>query len=80
MVGKEDKITPIGSAQQMHDIFSNSTLKIIPHAGHVSNLENPAAFNFQLAMFMELVTKKSFSLSDADALENKKIQHLKLTM
>jgi len=57
MVGKEDKITPIAAAQQMHENIRGSKLKIIQHAGHVSNLENPAAFNFQLVKFLELVSK-----------------------
>ena len=64
MVGKEDKITPIAAAQQMHEKIRDSTLKIIPHAGHVTNLENPTAFKFQLVKFLELVGKKSFCLSD----------------
>lgn len=66
MVGKEDKITPIAAAQQMHENIRDSTLKIIQHAGHVTNLENPTAFNFQLVKFLELVGKKSFCLSDTD--------------
>jgi len=66
MVGKEDKITPIAAAQQMREEIWNSTLKIIQHAGHLSNLENPTAFNFQLVKFLELVNKKSFCLSDTD--------------
>src|SRR5688572_4289160 len=64
MVGKEDKITPIAAARQMHEKILNSTLKIIQHAGHLSNLENPPEFNFQLLKFLEVVGKKSFCLSD----------------
>jgi len=66
MVGKEDKITPIAAAQQMHEKILNSKLEIIQHAGHLSNLEDPAAFNTHLLNFLELVGKKSFSLSDID--------------
>jgi len=64
MVGKEDKITPIAAAQQMHEKMFNSKLEIIQQAGHLSNLENPTAFNAHLMNFLELVGKKSFSLSD----------------
>jgi pimeloyl-ACP methyl ester carboxylesterase len=39
MVGKEDKITPIAAAQQMHEKILNSKLEIIQQAGHLSNLE-----------------------------------------
>jgi pimeloyl-ACP methyl ester carboxylesterase len=66
MVGKEDKITPIAAAEQMHDKILNSKLEIIQHAGHLSNLENPTAFNTHLVKFLELVDKKSFCLSDTD--------------
>ena len=61
MVGKEDKITPISAAQQMHREIRESTLKIILNAGHVSNLENPIDFNCQLVKFVELVSKKHFA-------------------
>lgn len=64
MVGKEDKITPIAAAQQMHEKILNSKLEIIQQAGHLSNLEDPTAFNTHLVKFLELVGKKSFSLSD----------------
>src|SRR5687767_1120600 len=59
MVGKEDKITPIAAGQLMHEKILNSMLKIIQHAGHLSNLENPTAFNTHLVKFLELVGKKS---------------------
>ena len=61
MVGKEDKITPIAAAQQMQENIRDSKLKIIQDAGHVSNLENPAAFNFQVVKFLELVGKNHFA-------------------
>ena len=64
MVGKEDKITPIAAAQQMHELIKDSHLQIIPHAGHVTNLENPTTFNSQLVNFLDMVGKKSFCLSD----------------
>ena len=66
MVGKEDKITPIAAAQLMHEKILNSKLEIIQHAGHLSNLENPTAFNTHLVNFLEVASKKSFSLSDTD--------------
>jgi pimeloyl-ACP methyl ester carboxylesterase len=67
MVGKEDKITPIAAARQMHEKILNSKLQIIQHAGHLSNLENPTAFTTHLVKFLELVGKKSFCLSDTEA-------------
>jgi len=66
VVGKEDKITPIAAAQQMHEKILNSKLEIIQQAGHLSNLENLTAFNTHLVNFLETVGKRSFSLSDID--------------
>jgi hypothetical protein len=43
----------------MHEKIANSKLKIIQQAGHLSNLENPIAFNTHLVKFLELVGKKS---------------------
>src|SRR6188768_4198224 len=60
MVGKEDKITPIAAAQQLHEKILNSKLEIIQQAGHLSNLENPTAFYTHLVNFLELVGKRSF--------------------
>jgi len=39
-VGEEDKITPPEASELMHEKIKNSTLHIISHAGHLSNLEN----------------------------------------
>src|SRR5688572_26087687 len=59
LVGNEDKITPIAVAQKMHEKLLTSKLEIIPQAGHLSNLENPIAFNNHLVKFLEVVGKKS---------------------
>ncbi|HLF45482.1 MAG TPA: alpha/beta fold hydrolase [Chitinophagaceae bacterium] len=66
MVGKEDKITPLAAAKFMHEKIQDSTLRMIAHAGHVANIENPDSFNYQLTKFMDLVGKKRFCLSDTD--------------
>ena len=58
MVGKEDKITPIAAAQEMHEKIRGSILKIIHHAGHIINLENPIAFGNRLVKFLHLIDKK----------------------
>jgi len=57
LVGKEDKITPPAAAQFMHENIPGSALSIIEHAGHVSNLENPAEFNLQLENFLSRIEK-----------------------
>ena len=49
LVGELDRITPPALSQRMHDEIASSELRIIPHAGHLSNLENPAQFNKYLS-------------------------------
>ena len=56
MVGNEDKITPPEAARFMHEIIKSSRLKIIDHAGHLSNMENPDEFNVQLRKFVASVS------------------------
>jgi 3-oxoadipate enol-lactonase len=53
LVGEEDQATPIGYARLLHEHIKNSTLQIIPDAGHYSSLENPAAFNRQLVRHLQ---------------------------
>ncbi len=55
MVGKEDKITPLESAQMMHEKILDSFLVIIEHAGHLSNIENRLEFNKQIETFFSTV-------------------------
>ena len=65
MVGQEDKITPIDAARLIHEKILNSKMEIIQHAGHLSNLENPAAFNTHLVKFLEVVGKRSSFVKNA---------------
>ncbi len=59
MVGNQDKITPPAAASFMHERIKGSLLKIIDHAGHLSNLENPVEFNIQLKGFVDSVNKRT---------------------
>ncbi len=52
VVGDEDAITPVKDARVMHEAIRNSRLEVIPEAGHLSNLERPAAFNTALSDFV----------------------------
>ena len=52
VVGEEDSITPVKEARAMHDAVRGSRLEIVPEAGHLSNLERPAAFNAALSDFV----------------------------
>jgi 3-oxoadipate enol-lactonase len=59
IVGKEDKITPPDTARFMQSNIKRSLLSIIEHSGHLSNLENPYEFNYQLTKFMASVNQGS---------------------
>ena len=63
MVGSEDKITPLGTAQVMHEGIPDSFLKVIAHAGHLANLENPSVYNHHLKKFLYRFAKKQFHYS-----------------
>jgi len=53
MVGEEDVVTPPSASRLIHDRIKGSQLAIIPHAAHMSNLENPRSFNEHLLSFLE---------------------------
>jgi 3-oxoadipate enol-lactonase len=52
VVGDEDDITGPDVARQMHGQIVGAGLAIIGHAGHLSNLEQPEAFNEALDRFL----------------------------
>jgi 3-oxoadipate enol-lactonase len=52
VVGEEDVVTPVKEARAMHEAIRGSRLEIIPAAGHLSNMERPAAFNAALSDFV----------------------------
>jgi 3-oxoadipate enol-lactonase len=55
LVGNEDKITPPEMAESMHKMINGSELHSIENAGHLSNLENPFEFNYQIRKFLTTV-------------------------
>lgn len=57
LVGEEDKITPPAAAEAMKKLLPDSELRRIPGAAHLSNLENPEAFNRALAEFLARIKK-----------------------
>lgn len=52
VVGGEDTLTPPPLSEEMHRAIGGSELVTIPGAGHVSNLEQPEAFNAALSRFL----------------------------
>lgn len=51
--GNEDALTPPSEAHALHAAIAGSRLVEIPGAGHLSNLENPEAFNAAVLEFLE---------------------------
>jgi len=51
--GAEDALTPVADAEAIQRGIPGSRLEIIPKAGHLSALEDPAAFNAALVRFLE---------------------------
>jgi len=59
LVGELDQITPPAAAEAMHERILGSELHIVPHAAHMSNLENTEFFNEKLLYFLKRVTSGS---------------------
>jgi len=53
VVGDQDAITPPPLSEQMHHDIPGSQLVVIRDAGHMSNMEQPAAFNGALGGFLD---------------------------
>lgn len=56
VVGEEDTATPPREATVLHERIRGSRLEVIAGAGHLSNLERPAAFNHVLTEFLGALT------------------------
>jgi pimeloyl-ACP methyl ester carboxylesterase len=50
--GAEDAITPVADSEAMARAIPGAALEVIPAAGHLSNLEQPAAFNAAIQRFL----------------------------
>ncbi len=55
VVGRDDEFTPVRDAEVMVERLPNATLAIIEGAGHMPNLERPAAFNEALQGLLDEV-------------------------
>jgi pimeloyl-ACP methyl ester carboxylesterase len=53
--GAEDVVTPPSESERMQQQRPGSVLRMLPHAGHLSNLENAPAFNEALADWLPSV-------------------------
>ena len=52
LVGEHDSTTPPDASRSMHERIRGSELHIIPHAAHMSPLENPGEMNARLCAFL----------------------------
>ena len=52
MVGADDPGTPVAASEAMHAQITNSQLVVIPHAAHLSNIEQAQIFNDNLMRFL----------------------------
>ena len=57
IVGDSDVITPVEKAQAIADTLPAGRLVRVPGAGHLSNLEDPAAVNAALSAFLAEVER-----------------------
>ena len=53
VVGEDDVISPLEEMRRIAEAIPGSRLVVIPDAGHMSPLENPAAFNAALREFLQ---------------------------
>jgi len=57
IVGSDDQLTPLPVAQSLAGRITGARLEVIPGAGHISNLENPAAFTEALHRFLRSLSQ-----------------------
>lgn len=57
LTGSEDEVATPLLAGQLHAAIPGSSLKIIPYAAHMPNIEQPGAFNRLLSEFVDSVEK-----------------------
>ena len=53
VAGEEDAITPPETARAMAARLPRAEVRVVPRAGHLSNLENPEAFDAALRDYLE---------------------------
>ena len=57
LVGKDDKLTSPERSQFMNEEIKGSEMHIIENAAHLSNVENPEAFNNCIKAFLNSFLK-----------------------
>ena len=57
MAGEHDVITPPAASHAMQSHIKGSEIHIVPHAAHMSNLENSSFFNEKLLAFLKKIPR-----------------------
>jgi 3-oxoadipate enol-lactonase len=57
IAGDDDAVIPVREARAMHEGIAGSRFEVIPGAGHLCNLERPAAFNAVLGELVGALTE-----------------------
>lgn len=53
VTGEEDELMPLATSHHMAEAMSNARLHVLPRAGHLANLEQPAAFNEVVTAYLQ---------------------------
>jgi pimeloyl-ACP methyl ester carboxylesterase len=53
LAGESDQLIPLTDATRMHDAMAKSVLKVIPNAGHLAPVEQPALTTLALQEFLD---------------------------
>jgi 3-oxoadipate enol-lactonase len=59
LVGRDDALTPPSASQAMKEKIPGAVMRVIPGAGHLSNLENPPEFTKHLTEFLATFKRSS---------------------
>jgi pimeloyl-ACP methyl ester carboxylesterase len=54
LVGEDDDVTPRSVSEEIAGAIEGAQLTVIANAGHLSNLDNPVAFNAAIVAFLSL--------------------------
>ena len=63
IVGEHDQLTPPAESERMLELLPNARLTVLDQSGHMSNLENPDAFNQALLSFVSDVSQRPLPVS-----------------
>ncbi len=56
LVGEHDTVTPLELSKELQEGIKDAQMIVIPDAGHLSNLDNPSAFNCAIQNFLNQIT------------------------